>query len=483
MQDEKLSGALQENVLVLLAFSDPLCKIVRNTITANLFESSVFRDIATHAIDFIDQFGVAIKDHLPDSLEHILKGTDKRKATSYTRVIDNLFLAKDSVNGEYVVSKIHEFVRQQNLKSAVIKAVEAIESGQIAQAEVELQKGLNNQSISFERGLLLSDSKMALAFFDILDHGIHTGIAELDKRDICPRPGESFLFVAPPKKGKSWALTHFGKNAVLQRKKVLHVTLEMADYRCSQRYVQSFFSISKRLSEIRTPVFDINNLGTLLGINQEIVKRPTLSDPGIRKDLEMKLLRAFRSRPPLIIKQFPTGQLTFAALQAYLDSLERFEKFIPDVVIIDYPALMSLPGNDYRLALGKISKDLRGLAVERNFALVSAAQGSKEASKAKLVTDAMIAEDYSQIATADNVITYSQTDQEKALGLARLFVSNGRNDEDKFVSLISQAYAMGQFCLDSVLMQNNYWDHIDNAGTERAERGRSRRRQAAEDDE
>lgn len=479
-QDEKLSGALQENVLVLLCFSDSLCKIIRNSVTANLFESSVFRDIATHAIDFIDQFGEAIKDHLPDSLELILQGSDKRKATSYTRVLDNLYLSKDSVNGEYVISKIHEFVRQQNLKSAVIKAVEAIESGQIAQAEVELQKGLNNQAIAFEVGINLADSKESLRFLENTDHGIHLGIAELDKRDICPRPQEMLLFIAPAKKGKSWALTHFGKHALLQRKKVLHITLEMSVHRCAQRYIQSFFSISKRQAEIRVPTFDVNQMGRLIGIEQEIVKRPSLDEPNIRKTLESKLNREFRRRPPLIIKQFPTGQLTMAMLRAYLDGLERFEKFTPDMLILDYPDLMEIAANDHRLATGKIFRDLRGLGVERNMALVVATQGNRESSKAKMVTDAMVAEDYSKIATADNVLTYSQTDQEHALGLARIFVSNGRNDEDKFVTLISQAYAIGQFCLDSVFMEANYWDHIDSAMQERNPRARSRR-QAEED--
>ena len=447
--------------MTLLCFDDKYCTIVRNSITPNLFESSVFREIATHAIDFIDQFKEAIKDHLPDSLEHILQGDDKRKASSYSRVLDNLYLAKDGVNGEYVVSKIHQFVRQQNFKGALVKAVEAIEAGQIDQAEVEMQKGLNSQVMAFEMGSLLSDPTQSLQFFDEQDYGIHTGIKELDRHDICPRPQELFLFIAPPKKGKSWALIHAGKNALLQRKKVLHITLEMSERRCNQRYMQSIFAIAKRHAEVNTPIFTYGEDGKMVSIDHEVVIRPTLADPKMRIDLSKRVVDMLAKKSPLIVKQFPTGSLTINQLKAYLDGLERFHKFIPDMLIIDYPDLMAIDSANLRLDTGKIYKDLRGLAIERNLALVTASQGSKDAAKARLVTGEMVSEDYSKIATADNVVTYTQTKEEKILGIARLFVAAGRNDEDKFEVLISQAYPTGQFCLDSTMMKSNYWDQID----------------------
>lgn len=463
MIQEKLSGTIQENILTLLCFSDDYCKTIRFAVTPNLFSSAVYREVAEHAIDFIDQFGTAIKEHLADSLESILTGSDKRKATSYHRLLENLFSAKDSVNGDYVVSQLHRFVRQQNLKSAVIRAVESIESGHVEQAEIELQAGLTNQAVSFELGTQFQNPGEVLKFMDSTDQGIHTGIAELDIRDICPRPGEMFMFIAPAKKGKSWALISLGKRALMQRKKVLHITLEMSEQRVAQRYLQAFFSVSKRDPKVRVPVFSKDDRGILIDIDHEETKHLTLSDPNIRTTLTKKIKKEFSRRPPLIIKQFPTGSLTVSALKAYLDGLERFHKIIPDMIVLDYPDLMEIDGNDMRVSTGKLYKDLRGVAVSHNLAMVVASQGNRSSSTAKMVTDAMVAEDYSKIATADNVITYSQTPQEHKLGLARLFVSNGRNDEDKFVVLISQSYATGQFCLDSALMNAEYESKLNSS--------------------
>jgi len=458
--EDTLSGALAENILIMLVFCEE-AKLIRSIIKPNLWESAVYRDIALHAIDFIDQFQEPIREHLSDSLENILKGSDSRKAQSYQRVIDNLFLSKDSVNTQYVISKLHDFVRQQNLKAAVLKAVESIEAGNLSEAEVELQKGLRSQVNVFEIGTNFADAGNALAFMDDLDVGIHTGIKELDKRDICPRPGEVMLFIAPMKKGKSWFMIHIGKHALLQGKTVAHVTLEMSEKRVSQRYIQSFFSVTKREALLKVPLFKVDELGRLTDINYEEITRPTFADHNIRKTLTAKIRKELTKRSPLIIKQFPTGSLTISELEAWLDGLERFHKIKVDVLVLDYPDLMKIDSKNLRVDTGSIYKDVRGLAVRRNIAVIEASQGNRASMNAKVVKDDMVAEDVSKIATADIVVTYSQTDQEKKLGLARLFVSNARNDEDKFTILISQAYAAGQFALDSTIMLSDYNDIID----------------------
>jgi hypothetical protein len=152
--------------------------------------------------------------------------------------------------------------------------------------------------------------------------------------------------------------------------------------------------------------------------------------------------------------------------------MESREGFIPDVLLVDYADLMKVDSVNYRQDLGRVYKELRGIAVERNIGVVTASQANRSGIRAKTVRDYHIGEDISKIATCDAHITYSQTGQERGLGLARLFVANGRNDEDQFTVLISQAYTLGQFCLDSVRMTSNYWTlPKQEAGEEEAEEG------------
>lgn len=467
-EEERLSGALQENILTLLCWDDKACGLVRAAVKPTVFESSVFREVAGAAIDYIDQFHEAPKEHLADILEHVLKGDDKRKAAHFKKLVDNLFIAKESVNADYVISQLHKFLRQQNFKSAIVKAVEALEDGRIEAAEVAMQQGLATQVVSFEMGIRLNDPDQAMSFMDNTDPPLMTGIEELDRRGVGPAKKEQLVVMAPPGMGKTWFMIHLGKWALLQQQTVVHITLEMSEARVAQRYIQSFFAVSKRQARVMLPTLRKDRDGAMQDVFYEEIERATLEDPGIRAKLTSRIGREFRRRPPLIIKAFPTGTLTVPMLEAYLDGLERFHKIVPDMVIIDYPALMAVDPTNLRTSLGENNKKLRGLAVSRNHAQVIANQGNRESAKAKTVDGTHASEDFSMNMTADTVLTYTQTLGEKKLGLARLFTEKARNEEGKFVSLITQQYSIGQFALDSAAMGGgDYFQFIGGGGRRR----------------
>jgi replicative DNA helicase len=134
------------------------------------------------------------------------------------------------------------------------------------------------------------------------------------------------------------------------------------------------------------------------------------------------------------------------------------------VIVVDYPDLMKIDPGNARLSIDSIYKDLRGIAVERNAAVVVVSQSHRASANAKTVRSDNVAEAYSKIAHADLVLTYSQTEAEHALGLARLHVAAGRNDQDKFTVVISQQYGMGHFVVDSVMMKGTYWENIPRNG-------------------
>lgn len=484
MNEERLSGALQENILTALCFNDAFCKMIRAAVTPQLFESSVFREIAGHAIDFIDQYGTAIKDHLPDHLESVLSGEDKRKAESYRSLLENLFSTRDSVNGEYVLSQLHKFVRQQNLKAAVVRAVEAIEDGRIDAAEIELTKGLQSGITSFEPGLNLSDPKQVASLLENpQEEGFDLGIPELDRRGIIPRRKEQTLLIAPRGRGKSWGCIHAAKYALLQGWSPVVITLENSEKNYGLRFLQSFYSMSKRQAEVRVAKLIQDRNGNLQDILHERLERLTLTDPNIKEILASKVKRDFRRRPPLTIKGFPTGQLTIDMLRAYLDGLERFQKITPDLLIVDYPDLMKHDAKNKRIELGRIFEDIRGIAGERNLAAWTVTQGNREAETATTVTGEMAAEDISKLATVDICLTYSQTLAEYKLGLARLFVEKARNEEAKQTILMSQAYAIGQFCLESSLIDAEYWDLLPEPEKDELMRGRRRAARTESDDD
>ncbi len=475
----KLSGALQENVLTLLCFDDKYCKLIRGAVKPSLFESSIFRDFATAAIDFIDQFDEAIKDHLPDAVEEVLNGDDGRKAAIYKRLLENLYESKEHVNPAYVMSQLHRFVRLQGLKSTIIKATEALADNRVDEAEVELQKGLSAQVVAFESGLDLSDARALVQVLDMPEEeGFDLGIEELDRQGIIPRRKELFTLVAARGRGKSWFASHAAKRALLARWGVVVITMEMSERRYGARMLQSFFSLTRRESEVQTTRLVRDKDGVLLDVAREKMEKLALMNPLDRPKIEAKVKREFKRRQNFRIKEFPSGVLDLPMLRAYLEGLERYDKIMPDLLIIDYPDLMKVDPKNLRADLGAITVGLRGLAVERNMAVIALSQGNRESETANLITGTHVAEDISKLATADTLITYTQTASEHKLGLARLFVEKSRNETAKMQVLITQNYASGQFCLDSMMLDADYWDMIK----DRDSGGRPKRRRDEEEE-
>lgn len=485
MEQTKLSGALQENLLTLLCFDDGAAKLIRAAVTPSLFESSVFSEVAGIAINFVDQFGTAVKEHLPDHLEGVLQGDDRRKARAYQMLVDNLFASRESINSEYVLTQLNAFVRQQRLKSAVIDAVEALEDGRVAEAEIVLQKGLSSQVVSFSGGLNLSSPEDVATILDMPEEeGFHTGIKELDDRGIIPRRKELLTFMAPRGRGKSWWISHLSKMGLLQRWRGIIITLEMSERRYAIRMIQSFFAVARRDAAVRISRLDTVD-GMLHEIRPEVIERMSMNHPDFREKIMARAKREFRRRPGFRIKEFPSKSLDLNGLVAYLDGLERHEGFVPDFICLDYPDLMKLDANNLRVELGDLLAAFRGVCVERNAAGIIVTQGNRDSERARLVTGDMAAEDISKLAISDTFITYSQTEIERQLNLARLFVAKARNEESGMQILISQAYAIGQFCLDSSLIhQDQYWSlvgGVDAAAPEARNRTRRREREPDED--
>jgi hypothetical protein len=479
-QEERLSGALQENILTLLAFDDAHCKIIRGAVSPQLFESSVYREVAGHAIDFIDQYDEAIKDHLPDHLEDILKGEDARKASTYKKLIDNLYQSKDSVNAQYVISQLNRFVRMQRLKSGLVEAVEAARDGRVDEAELAMQRALKSQVVAFEAGLNLADPAALASIFDKPDEdGFELGIPEFDKLGIHPKRKELLALLAPRKRGKSWFITHCAKQALLQRWRVVIVTLELLEKPYGGRMLQAFFSISRQSGMQRITQLVRGKDGALDGLVQEEVQRINMKDPATRAKILPRAKREF-GRRGLRIKEYPSNCLTLPELEAYLDQLERFEGFVPDLICVDYPRLMKLDSGNLRVELGQTIASIRGVCQKRNAAGVIVHQTNRPSESASTVTADMVEEDISILASVDAAITFSQTKAEKRMGLARLCAEVVRNAPSHTTVLITQAYGVGQFCLDSMRIGEEYWDIVKDKGEE-AGRRRARRPDSEEE--
>jgi len=449
-----------------MAVDDKHGRIAAGLLTAQDFDES-YTDIARRIINYHKEQGRAPgKAHLDDVFDDIIGNPKHKKHKQYVFIIEGILHNSESLNPPYLISRIGEFTRRQTLKGALLEASERYQQGGpelIPDVENILFKALKFKEDDFDAGVFLNDKERGLGFLDSAPQAYLTGIPELDHVSLGPTPGQLLLFIAGKGMGKSHACVHFGKQCLLQKAKVVHISLEMPWQQVIQRYYQSFFAIPKRADDYEITKFELDTLGRLSHFKTDNIRPAvSLADDSIKTYLGQRIDDWGAKLGRLCIKDFPTSYLTIPKLEAYLDTLELTHNFIPNVLILDYPDLMNLKG-DLRQSLGALFKDLRGMLKRRNLACVAPTQSNRDGWDAKTVRASMVSEDGSKVMTADMTLTYSQTDSEKAKGLARLGVAHNRGDEDKFGIIISQSYRTGQFALYSARMTSNYFDLVGGA--------------------
>lgn len=465
MADKLFTKSLMENLVTLLAHDDVHGKVVVNMVDPALFEGEL-RVIAERCVAFWRQNNSAPKQHTQDLVSDILDDPNNRKAGTYRNILVSMVQLSESINAQYVIKQLSLFRRTQHLKDAIWRSAERINSGQeLAITEVEdiWNDLLHTREMDFNPGLRLADYEKIIDKLKTQHEEFVTGIKELDDRKFVPARQTVTMFLAPTGRGKTWYLIDQGSRAALQRKKVSHITLELSEELTGQRYYQRLFAIPKRpLDMLTTTSLLTDRLGRVEGFDtQKINPDFTFADEDVADELQVRVSHLGTRLDNIIIKKFPMRSLTINGLRAYLDNLEIVEKFIPDMLILDYIGVMHTDAKNHRISLGRTGEEFHGLCDERNIAGITAHQTSRISATAENVSMTHIAEDWSLTNSADQVMVYSCTPTERKYGLARLYVPKARSEEDNFGVLITQSYATGQFCISSALLESKYFESLE----------------------
>lgn len=459
MTQEKFAISLQQDLITLLVHNDQHGRTVSKTVDPLLFEGD-YRTIVDRALPFWQQYNQAPKQHIADLLSDILDDKKDRRSQTYTRILVQMMEMKDQINTDFVLRSMTQFIRHQKFKSVIIEAAEQLDAQGIhgiSGAETLLNQFLRDRELNLDRGIRLSELDRVLEFLAHSQNEFKTGIRVLDEANIVPMRGKIYFILAPTGLGKTWFLIEVGKMAFLQRKKIVHITLEIESEEVLQRYYQALFGVTKRDDLNKITTLKVDRKGNLDQLVSQTVEVPfTFSSGAIREELNTRLKHFGTRAENLIVKRFPMRSLTVDQLEAYLESLEALDGFVPDMVILDYPGIMKTDEKNHRISMGRLVENLRGLSQRRNFSLVAAHQGNRDSATADMVRATHVGEDWSVIGSADFVVTYSQTAAEKALGLARLFVDKARSEIDKFGVLVTQTYKAGQFVLESIRLDDSY---------------------------
>lgn len=449
-----LGGSLEEQIMASLIWSKKSGHVVRMALDPALLSGHIYRKIARKAFEYYDTYSSPPGDHIADLLEPDVKDDSEYRLLS--SVLTHLRDMQDTQNPDFVLDRLSLFMESRKMRLSLQEAQDALDMGLLEEAKALLLSASSQPG--FNVGIDLSDSEKSLSFLDkSKSKTVRLGIETLDKHGMSPSPGQMFLTMAGTGKGKTWALIHYGKTALMDGLCVFHLSLEMTEEETVERYVQSLFScVSSRgkpddelYQEVSVPFFTLSPDGGVQSVetfnrSAMILQSENISE--IREKIDL-----LKGRPPLYVKSFPAGSLTFSQMKAWLDTMQQMHGLSPDVLIIDYPDRMRFQhtnDSSRRIEFGDLYASLKGLAIERKFVLHVATQANREGMRSDVIREYHAANDLGKIREADFVLSYSQTDEEAQIGYARLFSVKSRFGRAGFQTAVLQHYTTGQFCLE-----------------------------------
>ena len=189
--------------------------------------------------------------------------------------------------------------------------------------------------------------------------------------------------------GKSLFMCHVASSVLMQGKKVLYITLEMAEERIAERIDANLMNIT------------IDDLHTLP-----------------KKMFENYLTKIQKkTNGKLIIKEYPTASAHVGNFRSLIKELALKRSFRPDIIFVDYLNICASSRFRGNANVGSyfyikaIAEELRGLAVETNVPIVSATQTTRSGFVSSDIGLEDTSESFGLPATADLMFALISTEE------------------------------------------------------------------------
>lgn len=455
----------QENLLAILAFDDTPggCIVAASLLPANAWDAhygKLYKKLAAH----IESYKRAPEEHTWELVKECCAAEPDAEEAYDAIYLSMVQSWRGGLDRNVVYDSAAVFGEHSRLRLGIGEALTHLGKGVTkeinSRAKLALKEAQTLEISQMTVGISMHDTEaVARAATEQPDKPFHTGIPELDEVGAGPARKEFTLLAGSYGSGKSFGLTDIGiATNTLDRVKVLVIALEMSAEKVVRRLVQRHFGYASKPGRLPYTTFLKDNGGQLIDFNVEYLEVAGLYEENAYDDI-LRKAAGLKVRPEVIVKGFPSGSLTMDELYAYLDFLHGSIGFVPDMIVLDYMQILKIqnPANK-RAELGQYAIELRGLAQRRNCAMVSALQLNRDGMKDAMARGNNISEDISAAHTADRLIIYNQSEIEKGMGIARLWLDKSRDSEAAFEVLISQKYAAGVYRLDSMRVPTTYDD-------------------------
>ena len=292
-----------------------------------------------------------------------IKNIKENELNSIVDILEYSIETKDDfIDEEWLFKKTEEHAKAKLLENAILKTIQLNDKD---------EPNKESQILSFYEEItnLSFDNSVGMDFFDDAKRRYEM---YMNGEDIIPfkmdilndlfggggRRKSLACFVGRTNIGKSLHLCHYAADFLRMGYNVLYISGEMSEK-------MTFERVDSNMTDIPTSDFTNQTLDMekyLNAINENKKYKGTIK-----------------------VKEFPTKTAHAGHIKKVIKELKQKQKFIPDVIIIDYlnlflPQRKTSSGNDYS-EVKAVAEELRGLCVEENVFGITATQLNRSGSK------------------------------------------------------------------------------------------------------
>jgi replicative DNA helicase len=347
-------------VLSNLITNEDYCRKVLPFLTREYFHEDVESTLFTIVKDHITEYNT-----LP-SLEIVALTLNELPLTEHIHKMGMEYLKELSgieKDSKWLLDKTEEFCQEKALHNAIMKSIQVLNG-----TDKQLTKGAIPQLLSDALGVSfdthighdwLDDFAVRFDFYHLVEKRIAFDLEYFNLITNGGLPNKTLTCVlAGTGVGKSLFMCHMAATNLMDGKKVLYITAEMAEERIAERIDANLLDVN---------IKDLENLD--------------------RATYEKKVAKIRdKTEGRLIIKEYPTATANVGHIRYLLNELKLKRKFIPDIIYIDYLNIMCSQRLKYGanvnsyLYIKSIAEELRGLAVEKDVPIVTATQTTRSGS-------------------------------------------------------------------------------------------------------
>lgn len=443
---EDLSPHIQDAISLLAITQTDFLKIIRLQLRPDLLPSFVLHAVISTCYRYYDVTKEAPRDHFIDALEDYVREFTEDKQRIIFEYVDRVSQMQQP-NKEYITSRLSDYIRSREFEVAALEFVRLVEEKKFDNAQKlmfsALRAGIEQQDLGCD---YFNNFESMYRDYDDL-FMMPLGIPHLDEIRGGIMRKEFVVGLGGYKGKKTWFATHIGKTALLNGLNVCHITHEVSQEEMEERYDRDVGGIC-RMKYKGKPIPYYRYNPRKQNTDAEMIIVPCIDNTVERKKARARLL-SFGGR--IFIKKFPMYQSSMTDVERYLDRLEVYENFHPDLLINDYADIMA-PLNSRvqkRDQLNETYMYHKRLADERNMAVLTLSQATRSAIRAKRLKMGDFAEDIRKLANVDTAYGICQTTKQAKTSLATVYVIAARQgDMDTGCGVVMNVEA-GHFCTES----------------------------------